>query len=666
MCGIAGLLNLDQNAPVDEMVVRRMLSTLVHRGPDDEGTYVDGPVGLGTRRLKVIDLEGGHQPLQNEDGTVWVSFNGEIFNYETIREGLKSRGHKLSTRSDTEVLVHLYEEVGERLVDQLNGQFAFALWDSRKKVLLLARDRFGVRPLFFTTVGHRLLWASEIKALLAVPEVPARLDPIGLEHLFVFASPSAPRTLFEGIEQLPAGYLLKVEEGRISRRCYWDLDFFPEKDAIPDLGEEHYVEQLRTLMEDSVRLQLRADVPVGVYLSGGLDSSTVAALVGRVRPDCLSTFSIGFEESFFDEMPHARRVVRHLNARPHEFICRHHDVVTGLPAAIFFTEHPSLTTEMVPLMYLSKLARENVTVILTGEGADEAFGGYRYFRLDKVRRILSTFPFSLMGGFIRWLVKKKIGTDSIFPAGKYVKTVKSKYGCYPAMQYEFDLGRRLLESVASPELSRQLAGHVTAEDLCFPRERLMSWHPFDQATYFSYKMRLSNHQIGPLGDRASMANSVEGRYPFLDYRIVEFAARIPRHHKLRGFSEKHILRKALGHLLPKEISRRKKQQFQAPFGSAFLSAGVPEYVEEMLSERTTRDKGYFDPVQVRSLIDRLKHYREVRPGQVDYDRVLAEVGLVAVITTHLWDHIFLKNRGTKPADLAERSPGLNWFKASPL
>ncbi|MBI4860460.1 MAG: asparagine synthase (glutamine-hydrolyzing) [Candidatus Riflebacteria bacterium] len=656
------------DAPPEELPairgqVEAMLAALRHRGPDDEGVFAHGPMAMGTRRLKVIDLAHGHQPISNEDQTVWICFNGEIFNYLELRRNLESRGHRFSTASDTEVLVHLYEDVGDRLVDQLNGQFAFAIWDARERQLVLARDRMGIRPLFYTVAGDTLIFGSEIKALLANREVPARFDPYGLQHVFFFAAPSAPRTLFQGIHQVPAGRLVTVRDGQLKERTYWDLDFFPAKESVPDLGEEHYARELERLMEDSVRLQLQAEVPVGVYVSGGLDSGVIAGLVKRVHPGPLRTFSVGFQQGFFNEMPFARKMARHVGAEAHEFTCTHRDVSAGLPAAVYFSEHPTFVTEMVPLMHLSQLARKDVVVILTGEGADEAFGGYRYFRVDKIRRLLSTFPVSLMGGLIRWLVKKKIGADHVFPHGRYVTSVKAKYGCYPAMQYEFEVGRQIMEIILADDLLNTLDRHDPAGDLGYPTDRLARWHPFDQATYFSYKMRLSNHQVSPLGDRATMANSIEGRYPFLDHRLVEFAARIPRYHKLRGFREKYILRKALGHLLPREIAHRKKQQFQAPFGSAFLGPDRPGYVAELLSESVVRSKGYFSPTKVRWVLDRLRHYNEQRPDDVNYERVQVELGLVAVLTTHLWDEIFLKGRGTPAPELVDPATRLAWFAA---
>jgi asparagine synthase (glutamine-hydrolysing) len=667
VCGIAGLLHLGGERPAEEPLVRSMLAALVHRGPDEEGVHIDGPVGLGTRRLMVIDRSGGHQPLSNEDGSVWVSYNGEIFNYRELAASLASRGHRFAGRCDTEVLVHLYEEVGERLVDQLNGQFAFALWDRRRRLLLLARDRLGIRPLYHVRAGGMFAWASEIKALQALPGVGTEADVHGLAHVFVFAAPGAPRTMLRGVSQLPAGHLIAADasSGTVRQRTWWDLDFAPASEEPPDLGEKHYAAELARLLEESVRMQLVADVPVGVYVSGGLDSSVIAGLVQRAAGDGgrpITTFSIGFEEAFFDELPHARCVARHLGADAHELICRHRDVVAGLPAAVWFTEHPCLITEVVPLMLLSQLASRHVTVILTGEGADEAFGGYAYFRLDKVRRLLSKFPMSILGGVVRWFVKRRIGFDHVFPKRAYVREVESRYGFYPAMQPEFECGRYLLDFLASDGLRERLAGHHPVQDLTYPADRASRWHPFDQATYFAYKVRLANHQISPLGDRATMANSVEGRYPFLDHRLVELATAIPRHHRLRGFTgEKHVLRRALGHLLPDDVARRKKQQFQAPCGSAFLGDHGLEYVREFLSERVIRDKGYFAPGRVAWVISTLERYTRTRPDDVNYERVLAELGLVGVLTTHLWDEMFVRGRGRHPATLASGFSALPWF-----
>jgi asparagine synthase (glutamine-hydrolysing) len=659
MCGIAGFLHTNLEQKADPARLRPMLGAIVHRGPDEEGTFVDGPLAMGTRRLRVIDLASGQQPLTNEDNSIWVSFNGEIFNFEQLRADLILRGHTFKTNCDTEVLVHLYEEAGDRLVDQLNGQFAFAIWDRKKRRLLLARDRLGIRPLFYTQVGSQFYWASEIKALLTLPEVPARLDPVGLQHCFVFAAPAAPRTMFENIHQLPAGHLMTLEAGRLLTKSYWDLSFNSTGEKTKDLGEAHYIEGIRELLSDSVRMQLRADVPVGVYLSGGLDSSILAAMVRDQTGSPLQTFSIGFDVRYFDEIKYAQRVADHLGSKRQEFICREKNIVDGLPAATFHTEHPSMLTENVPLMCLSALARKDVTVILTGEGADEAFAGYRYFVLEKIRRMLGRFPLSLLAGPVRALVKRKVGLDHLFPTPDQVEAAARRYGCYPAMNFEFEIGHQLLDLVASGELSARLAGHDPATDLGYDAQTLSRWHPMDQASYFAFKLRLANHQISPLGDRATMANSVEGRYPFLDHRFVEYCARIPHHYKLKGFREKHILRQAMGHLVPADIAGRRKQPFQAPVGTAFLSRHAAPYVAEMLSRQVILEKGYFSPDKVSWILDKLRYYTENRPEDVTYDRILAELGLVAILSTHLWDELFIKNRG-------QVAPACPWQEGLPV
>ncbi len=641
MCGIAGFLDLDLEQPAEERLLGPMLDAILHRGPDEAGMHVDGPIAMGTRRLSIMDLATGQQPLCNEDGTVWISYNGETFNFPDLRRGLEARGHRFRSRTDTEALVHLYEEHGDDLVKHLNGQFAFALWDSRRRRLLLGRDRLGIRPLYWTQVGRRFAWASEVKALLALPGVVPQLDPVGLQHVFTYAAPSAPRTMFRGINQLPAGSVMVVSEGRIERRTYWDLDFPAAGEAVDDRGEAAYSREVAEMLEDSVRLQLAADVPVGVYCSGGLDSSVIAGLVGRLHMIPLRTFSIGFEDKWFDEIAHARAVARHLGAEAHEVTISSVDVRTGMPRNVLHAEHATLITEGVPLMRLAQLAREHVTVVLTGEGADEAFGGYGYFRLDKARRILDRFPFSLAAGAARWLVQRKTGADYVLPGRGDVSDTERRYGFYPAMQPEFEFGQRLFDSVIAPSMRDELAGHDPASDLELPSERIRRWHPFDQSTYIAYKVRLQNHQIGPLGDRMTMAASVEGRYPFLDHRFVEMVARIPRHYKLKGFREKHILRTALGHLMPPAVAKRTKQPFQSPCGTAVIR-DPGTYVHDVLSERSVRDLGYFDPAAVKRMIDTVQHYRIHRHKEVNLERVAAELGVIGVLTTHLWHELFVK------------------------
>ena len=644
MCGIAGALALDGNGvPGDRERIAAALRTLVHRGPDEEGLLARGPVVLGTRRLKVIDLAGGQQPVSNEDGTVWVSFNGEIFNHRELRARLEAAGHTFRSRCDTEVLVHLYEEHGDQLSAHLNGQFAFALWDERRKRLLLVRDRLGIRPLFYTrTPDGRILWASEIKALLAAG-VPAKLDPIGLQHVFVFGAPSAPVTMFEGVKQLVAGHQLVVHEGRLEESTWWDLEMPAADSPPPDRGLDAHAQELRAMLEDAVRLQLAADVPVGVYLSGGLDSSVIAALTRREAGEQFRTFSIGFDLDFFDESSHARRVAEHLQAHQSVLHCRVPAMVAALPEAVHFTEHPSLVTEMIPLMMLSKLARKEVTVVLSGEGADEAFGGYHYFRVDKARSWFSRGPLSLLGPGLRWALRAMWGADFVLPDSREVARVSERYGFYPGMHFEFEMGRRLLERIASPDLARTLSAHDPVADLDLPRDRLARMTPFDQTTYLAYRLRLANHQISPLGDRVTMASSVEGRYPFLDHRLVELAVRMPERHKLDGFREKRVLRAAFADMLPKAIVERSKQPFQAPLGSAILETGS-SYVTEMLSAETTRAKGYFDPVAVTAMVERLRWYSTHQPNRIDHDRLQAELALVGILTTHVFDEIYLQGR----------------------
>ena len=643
MCGIAGYLNLDLARGADGLLLGPMLDAIVHRGPDEVGQYVDGPIAMGTRRLSILDLTGGQQPLSNEDGTVWVSYNGETFNFPELKRELEAKGHRFRSRCDTEALVHLYEEHGDDLVKRLNGQFAFALWDRRRRRLLLARDRLGIRPLYWTRTGDRLAWASEVKALLALPGVTARLDPVGLQQVFTYAAPAAPRTMFAGVSQVPAGCLMVAEEGQLQRRTWWDLDFPEAGEALPDRGEAVYARELAEMLEDSVRLQLASDVPVGVYVSGGLDSSVIAGLVARLHMIPLRTFSIGFQDRWFNELPHARSVAQHLGAEAHEVLIGSEDVRRGLPLAIHHTEHATMITEAVPLMQLAQLARKHVTVVLTGEGADEAFGGYDYFRLDKARQILGKFPFSLAAGAARWLVTRKLGADFVLPARRDVREVERRYGFYPAMQPEFEFGERLFAMLASERVRAELGDRDPVAELELPRERIARWHPFDQATYVAYKIRLQNHQIGPLGDRVTMAASVEGRYPFLDHRFVEMAARIPRHHKLRGFREKHILRTALGHLMPPEVAKRTKQAFQSPCATAVLkSPGA--YVDDLISEETVRARGYFDPAAVTRMISTLKYYWAHRKDDLNLERATAELGVIGVITTHLWHEMFVEKK----------------------
>ncbi|HEY6864830.1 MAG TPA: asparagine synthase (glutamine-hydrolyzing) [Burkholderiales bacterium] len=654
MCGIVGYCRLTGAAPAPAPdVIERMTGALRHRGPDGAGAHHDAAVGLGHARLSIIDLEGGAQPLANEDKSVWITFNGEIFNHVELRRQLLGRGHRFRTHSDTETIVHAYEDLGTGCVDELNGDFAFALWDSRRRRLVLARDRMGVRPLYYTVRDGVLVFASEVKALLRFPGVEARLDPRALDQVFTFWFPLAPRTPWAGIHELPPGHRLIAENGRIALERWWKLDY-PRADgrgpALDRRGEAAIAEELEALLIDATRIRLRADVPVGAYLSGGFDSSATTALARLFPGAGLRTFSVAFESAEFDESEHQRQVVAALRTDHTSVRCTRADIASRFPDVIRHTERPVLRTAPAPLYLLSRHVRSSgFKVVVTGEGADEVLGGYDIFKEAKVRRFWARRPAS------RW---RPLLLSRLYP---YLEGVQRQPQAY--LQAFFGTG---LESVDDPlfshlprfrltarakaffsaDLRAELRGYDAMAEL---RESLppefARWHPLSQAQYLETAHLLPGYILSSQGDRVAMANAVEGRFPFLDHRVVELAARIPPRLKLKGLREKHILRRAVGKYLPAAIAERPKQPYRSPESECFTGAGAPEYARALLSPPALARSGLFDPAAVEKLASKC-------------DRGAARIGigdnmaLVGILSTQLLDDQFAAGVPARAPDAA--------------
>jgi len=539
MCGIAGLYGTPRFESPPWVVLSRMLAAIRHRGPDASGMHLGQGAGLGHARLSIIDLSGGQQPMANEDATVWVTFNGEIFNYVELHEHLAARGHEFRTRSDTEVIVHMYEEMGPACVEAFNGDFAFALWDVRRNRLVLARDRMGVRPLYHTTRQGTLFFASEVKSLLQVPGVRAELDPVALDQCFTFWLPLAPRTPFKGIEELPPGHVLVAEGGRESVRPYWQLNY-PEagdQDALVPGGEQAIASQLAELLIDATRIRLRSDVPVGAYLSGGLDSSVVTALIKRFTSSRLRTFSVTFDKAEFDESHHQEEVVRALATDHSSIACGSRDIGRIFPEVIRHTERPVIRTAPAPLFELARFVRDNgFKVVLTGEGADEVLAGYDIFKEAKIRRFWARQANS------SW---RPLLLRRLYP---YLSGIQGQPQAYleaffragidqpndPLLSHLPRWGMTARSKMFfSDDLRMQLEKYDALDDL---RGRLPAaygrWHPLSQAQYLEAAYLLPGYILSSQGDRVAMAHGVEGRFPFLDHRVVELAARIPPRLKL--------------------------------------------------------------------------------------------------------------------------------------
>lgn len=630
MCGFGGYFGAVRDG---RALLERMTAAIAHRGPDEHGYFTAQDIGLGHARLSIVGLGDGQQPMSDATGALTIAFNGEIFNYVELREKLRAKGRRFRTSSDTEVILHLYDEMGEDCLSLLNGDFAFALWDARRRRMLLARDRMGVRPLFYTRQGDRLYFASEVKALLQVPGVIAEIDPVALDQIFTLWAPIAPRTAFRDIYELEPASLMIVQDGNISTRPYWSLDY-PERDAPPRHTDERAAaEELRALLTEATRIRMRADVPVGSYLSGGLDSSITSALAAGMTPAGLRTFSVTFDSPEHDESAFQMEMARALGTHHSAVACGEGDIAAVFPEVIRFTERPIIRTAPAPLFKLSGLVREaGLKVVLTGEGADEVFAGYDIFKENRVRRFCARQP----GSRIRPHLFRKL-----YP---YLPGLKQQSAEYLASFFganghsledqlyshrpRFD-GTAATKLFFSGDLRNQLAGYDAAEELVsrLP-EAFGRWHPLHQAQYLEARYLLPGYILSSQGDRMAMAHGIEGRFPFLDHHLVEFAASLPPDMKLKGLVEKHILREATKDLLPPAIGQRSKQPYRAPDSASFVGAGAADYVETALGEGEISASGLFNPKAVAKLHEKCR----TRPASGFRDNA----AFVGILSTQLW------------------------------
>jgi asparagine synthase (glutamine-hydrolysing) len=642
MCGIAGLVSFD-GTPADPVFLHRMIGLLRHRGPDDCGIYVDEGVGLANVRLSIVDVAGGRQPMSIEDGSVWITFNGEIFNHAEIREELLARGHRFATRCDTEAILHLYEDEGERAVERLNGQWAFAIWDRPRRRLFLSRDRIGVRPLFYTTVGGVLIFASEIKAILAHPAVSRRLDVRALDEVFTFWTTVPPRTMFAGISTLPPAHSALVDSAVVQPKRYWSLTY---REPPPAVSEHEYADQLRELLTDATRIRLRSDVPVGVFLSGGLDSSVVGALASRLAPQRLSTFSVGFEDAEFDETPYQDAVHRHLGTNHHTVRCSYRDIGAVFPRVVWHTESPVLRTAPAPLFLLSDLVhRQGFKVVLTGEGADETLGGYDIFKEAKIREFCASQPHSvlrrrLLRRLYPYMPKLQAQTDAYLNA---FFTTRPEAVQDPLFSHlpRWALTSRI-KTLFSPGVREELQSSDALSTLIesLPGD-YARWSSFARAQYLEATQLLPGYILSSQGDRMTMAHSVEARFPYLDVRHVEFATGLPARMKLKVLKEKYILKRMAAGLVPPSVLARPKQPYRAPEAVSFFCASTEPvshpYLESLLSAERIRRDGVFD---VQAVVALLAKARAGRAGGVRDN-----MALVGVISTGLLLEQFIDRLG---------------------
>ena len=642
MCGLAGIARRRPEG-VSAEVLQRMAAAIRHRGPDGSGLHADEWVGLASVRLSVIDLARGAQPMANEDGSVFVVYNGEIFNHGALRGELEARGHRFRTRSDTEVLVHAWEQWGERLLERLNGQFAFAIYDRRARSLFLARDRFGILPLFYTERNGDLYFASEVKALLASGEVEAALDPAGLDEVFTFWAARPPRTPFRGIHALEPGCCARWQGGRLTRRRYY-APAYPHEAAEP----ADALEALDELMRSAVRLRLQADVPVGGYLSGGLDSSIVCALAAAGSPHRLRTFSVTFDDPRLDESAYQQTVAAAVRSRHAVQRIGAGDIARVFPDVVRHAETPLVRTAPAPLYLLSRMVRDGgIKVVLSGEGSDEVFLGYDLFKETAVRLLCWRRPQS------QWAPRL---LDGLYPdvapearKGEFWRRYFLAAGGPddPLFSHlpRFQLTGRI-KDFYSAEFRDSLVHFDPLAELraALPAE-FLAWPPLARAAYLEVTTLLSPYLLSSQGDRMAMAHGVEARVPYLDHRLFEFAAALPARSKLRGLREKDVLRRWAKGLLPPAVAARRKQAYRAPDVPAFFAGRPPEYVEALLEGGSLARTGVFDPRAVAGLV------RRCRTGRAAGFR--ENQALVAILSTELWHREFIgapaRDRAAPPA-----------------
>lgn len=627
MCGICGKLMFSPGATVSPLLVKAMADTIQHRGPDDEGYYVSGPISLGFRRLSIIDLQSGHQPLSNEDGSIWIVFNGEIYNYQELRAFLLSKGHVLKTQSDTEVIVHLYEELGPQCLEKLRGMFAFAIWDENAKSLFLARDRVGIKPLYYCLTDESLVFASEIKAILADPSIDREIAPEMIDRFLTFLYVPGEETLLKGIRKLAPGHYLLIRDGKPVIEQYWDLRFAEPtrsrslKDAEADL---------LSLLAEAIEMHMIADVPVGVLLSGGVDSTGVLSFAVHATDKKVSSFTVGFSgDDVADERPYARLAAETFGTQHHDMTITAKDFASFMPQYVWHMEEPVCEPPAIAMYYVSKLARNYVKVLLSGEGGDEAFAGYSNYRnlvwLERVKRGLSP----LNGAFARGLSL----ANSLFRLPRVAKYAPLMNDKFPGYYYSRtsnsyrDSGSRL-GKVYSADFAQAIDREHTLRPVRSLQAHVRGQNTLDAMLYIDTKTWLPDDLLLK-ADKMTMANSVELRVPLLDHRVLEFAASLPPSFKLKGFTTKHILKNALSQKIPKEIRNRKKTGFPVPYES-WLRNDLKDIVWAVLTDRRTVERSYFRKEAVEALL-------QANSNGTNYSKEI-----FSLLSLELWQRTFLE------------------------
>jgi asparagine synthase (glutamine-hydrolysing) len=644
MCGIAGIVDLSGSRAIPPGILTRMADAIIHRGPNEDG-YVEEPgIGFANRRLSIVGLFDGKQPIYNEDRSVVTVFNGEFFDYPEVKAKLEAKGHRFRTHCDTELIPHLWEDYQERMFEHLQGQFALALWDRNRHVVILARDHFGICPLFFTTQKHDggewLLFGSEIKGLLASGLVDAKTDLRGIDQAFNFFSLPGPATCFAGVTMMQPGQYLRIklprgeQAGQVDRKYFWHIDF-------PDQGQEDYSSDSKKLVDEfervllgAVERRLRADVPVVSYLSGGIDSSIVVAMAAKIRGETIPTFTIQIMDPKLDETDQAAVVSRHIGSTPVVVQVGDDEVLQSYPELIRAAEAPVVDTSCTALLRLAKSVHQHgYKVALTGEGSDEWLAGYPWFKVHRLLGMFDWLPGMKPSYWLRRLAIRFMGA----PAGSVERfhRIRATLGDYTAFQDIYGIMGQSRLRFYNAETLQALEDYHPYLELDPDFERMRRWHPLNRAFFFSGRIHLAGHLLSLKGDRVAMNSSVETRYPFLDLEVFNFLARIDPRWKLRGFKDKYLLRLLGERYLPREVAWRPKGMFRAPLDS-FFDHKVPAFVDQLLSDESLRKTGYFHIPAVQFWRDRVRN-RQLGRRQ----KASVELGLVAVVSTQLWHHMFI-------------------------
>jgi asparagine synthase (glutamine-hydrolysing) len=641
MCGICGIYDYGQRRPVDEQLVGEMMEAIRHRGPDDDGFLIDGDAAIASRRLSIIDVEGGRQPISNEDGTVTVVCNGEIYNYLELRGELQSRGHTFSSGSDCEVIVHLYEERGDDCVHALRGMFGFAVWDSRRRKLLVARDRLGIKPMYYGDAGGRLVFGSELKAILQDPTVERRPDLEALSNFLSLKYVPAPQTMFAGLSALPPGHLLTCTQSGTEVRRYWDLSFAERRNGHHP--EETYAEELAELLRDSVRSHLMSDVPFGAFLSGGVDSSTVVALMSQLLDEPVKTFAVGFEGpgEAFSELPYARMVADRYSTDHHEIMISPSDFLNLAEKVVWHLDQPIADDACLANFMVAELASRHVKMVLTGEGGDELFAGYARYAGERFAPVFRAFPSparSFVLGTARRLPGLRRPKIALYALSE-MDEVKRVTNWFPL--FNSDMKAELIGEAMQREVDPASAEHVFAEHLA----RTDAVEPLHRMLYVDTKLWLPDDLLAR-GDKMSMASSLEARVPLLDHKLVEFAASLPPNLKLRRLTRKYLLKQVSRSWLPDEIIDRKKKGFPIPM-SVWLRNEAKPFMRDLLSPDAVSRRGWLNPRYVSRLMD-------------EHESRFADHGSIlwGLINVELWARLYLDSPTVPRAPEARMQVGV--------